>query len=222
MKQEFQDLLRIQINRYIFINGFAPTVSQLSVLTKAEEVEVKKGLRQLADSHALVLHPNSFDIWVAHPFALFPTLFWVESGSKRWWGNCAWCSFGISALSKNDSRIFTKMSGESQPLTIDVVNGTVIQNELCVHFPLPAKRMWDNVIYTCANMLVFEDTGQVDEWCKRHSVEKGQVLPIEQVWQLAKLWYGNYLDDSWTRKTPKYAESIFKSVGLTGTFWELG
>lgn len=219
--QEFQDLLRIQINRYIFANGFAPTVSQLSVLMKAGESEVKKGLRQLADNHALVLHPNSFDIWVAHPFALFPTLFWVESGSKKWWGNCAWCSLGIAALSQNDSRIFTRVSGESRPLTIDIVNGTVVPKDLCVHFAIPAKRLWDNVIYTCANMLVFENTSEVEEWCQRHGVQKGQVLPIEQVWELAKMWYGNYLEDTWTRKTPEYAESIFRKTGLTGAFWEM-
>ncbi len=103
MTQEFQDKVRIEINRYIFNNGFAPGTLELANVLRSTESEVETGLKQLADNHALVLHPNSFNIWVAHPFALFPTLFWVESANKKWWGNCAWCSLGIAAMTKTDT-----------------------------------------------------------------------------------------------------------------------
>ena len=221
MKQEFQDQVRFQINRYIMEKGFAPVMSSLGRVLNSVDVMVKNGLQQLAENHAIVLHPNSLQIWVAHPFALFPTLFWVESGTRKWWGNCAWCSLGIAAIAKADCSIFTKLSGEKDPLRIDVKGGNVLQNDLLVHFAIPAKQLWDNVIYTCANMLAFETEIQIDDWCKRHDVPKGQVVPINQVWELAKLWYGNYLDDTWTRKTPEYAESIFRKVGLSGAFWKL-
>jgi hypothetical protein len=158
---------------------------------------------------------------VAHPFALFPTLFWVESGDKKWWGNCSWCSLGIAAMSKEDTRIFTKTCGESDPLRIDITNGQVIQKDLLVHFSIPAKRFWDNVIYTCSNLLTFDNERQINDWCNRHNMTKGEVLTLEQVWELSKIWYGNYLDDTWTRKTPEYAELLFKKVGLTGDFWKL-
>jgi hypothetical protein len=221
MKQEFQDKVRIQINRFIFSNGFAPTTSQLTRIVDSNETEVKNALKQLAENHAIVLHPNSYDIWVAHPFALFPTLFWVESGDKKWWGNCSWCSLGIAAMSKEDTRIFTKTCGESDPLRIDITNGQVIQKDLLVHFSITAKRFWDNVIYTCSNLLTFDNERQINDWCNRHNMTKGEVLTLEQVWELSKIWYGNYLDDTWTRKTPEYAELLFKKVGLTGDFWKL-
>jgi hypothetical protein len=221
MVQEFQDQIRIQVNRYIFNNGFAPTTIELSNLLKVDENDIKAGLKQLADNHAIVLHPNSFDIWVAHPFALFPTLFWVESGSRKWWGNCSWCSLGIASLTKSDTKIFTKLCGEKEPLRIDVIDGKVVQKDLLVHFPIPAKRIWNNVIYTCANMLTFESEGQINDWCKNHNVARGEVLTLDKVWEFSKLWYGNYLDDTWTRKTPEYAESIFKKAGLTTDFWKL-
>ena len=221
MQQEFQDRIRIQVNRYIFNHGFAPSTAELSWLLKADEADIKTGLNQLADNHAIVLHPNSFDIWVAHPFALFPTLFWVESGEKRWWGNCTWCSLGIASLTKSNTKIFTKAKGEEEPIRIDIVDGKIVQKELRVHFPIPAKKFWDNVIYTCSNMLTFKSEDEVDEWCVRHKMLKGEVHPMEKVWELSKLWYGNYLDDSWTRKTPEYAESIFNKVGLSTDFWKL-
>jgi hypothetical protein len=221
MIQEFQDKVRIAVNRYIFEKGFAPSALDLSKILQVSESDVRAGLKQLADNHAIVLHPDSFDIWVAHPFALFPTLFWVESGNRKWWGNCSWCSLGIASLTKEDTTIFTKVCGEEEPIRIEIIDGKVIQKDLLVHFPIPAKKLWNNVIYTCANMLVFKSEGQINDWCNRHKVLKGQVLTLDKVWELSKIWYGNYLDDSWTRKTPEYAESLFKSVGLTGDFWKL-
>ena len=148
MTQEFQDKVRIEVNRYIFNKGFAPTTLELSKALRTSEDTVKVGLRQLADNHAIVLHPNSFDIWAAQPFALFPTLFWVESGEKKWWGNCTWCSLGIASLTKQSTTIFTKVSGEEEPIRIDIIDNKVIQKDLLVHLPIPAKRFWDNVIYT--------------------------------------------------------------------------
>ncbi len=120
---------------------------------------------------------------------------------------------GHCSNDKDRHRIFTKVSGEAEPVRIDIINNDVIQKDLLVHFPIPAKKLWDNVIYTCANMLVFKNENQIDDWCQRHNVTKGQVLSLEKAWELSKLWYGNYLDDTWTRKTPEYAESLFRKVG---------
>jgi hypothetical protein len=221
MVQEFQDIIRIQVNRHIFDHGFAPTIIELARDLKSSESEIKAGLKQLSDNHAIVLHPNSFDIWVAHPFALFPTLFWVEAGDRRWWGNCTWCSLGIASLTHTRTKIYTKVSGESTPLQIDIIDNKIVKNDLVVHFLIPAKKLWENVIYTCANMLTFENETQVDDWCRRHNKPKGQVVTIDKAWELAKVWYGNYLEDTWTRKTPEYAQSLFEKVGLTGDFWKV-
>src|SRR5687768_3722539 len=130
MPQEFQDKIRIQVNRHIFNRGFAPSTSELARDLKCSEAEIKAGLKQLADNHAIVLHPNSYEIWVAHPFALFPTLFWVESADKKWWGNCAWCSLGIASLTNADTTIFTKISGEIEPTRIDIVKNNIVQKDL--------------------------------------------------------------------------------------------
>ncbi|HZV69224.1 MAG TPA: alkylmercury lyase family protein [Saprospiraceae bacterium] len=219
--QEFHDKIRLQINRFIFYNGFAPDVDELAAGMFADPKRVEEGLHQLAEDHALVLHPDSSKIWVAHPFALFPTLFWVESGDKQWWGNCAWCALGIAALAKEDTRIFTTIGGEEDRVIIEIRENDLMTNDLLVHFPIPAKRLWDNVLYTCANTLVFKTENQVDEWCQRHRVPKGEVHSMDRVWELSKLWYGYYLDDDWKRKTPEIAENIFREVGFSGEFWKM-
>ncbi len=219
--QEQQDKIRYQINKYIFENGYAPEVKDLSAIMHVSEKEIEKGLDELAANHALVLHPASYKIWVAHPFALFPTLFWVKTSKKSWWGNCTWCSFGIAAAIKKDAEIYTKMKGEEETIILSIKDGQLQDADLLVHFPVPAKKFWDNVIYTCANMLVFRSEPEIVEWCERHRVSRGEIVPIQQVWELAQHWYGNYLHPRWTRKTVSEAETIFKQVGLTSDFWRL-
>jgi hypothetical protein len=221
VSNDYQNRLRYFINRFIFDNGYAPTTNQLASLSDTTSREVEQGLQALADNHALVLHPNSFEIWVAHPFALFPTLFWVKAADKHWWGNCTWCSFGIAALTKTDTQIFTKLEGEEEPLTINIKGNKVIEEDYVVHFPIPANKFWDNVIYTCANILTFKGENDIEAWCKRHNKPKGHVMPIGKLWTLSRLWYGNYLDPDFRRKTKDIAQSMFEQVGLTSEFWKL-
>lgn len=82
------------------------------------------------------------------------------------------CSLGIAAMAKENTRIYiyTKVSGEIEPLRIDIIDGQIIQKNLLVHFPIPAIRFWDNVIYTCSSMLTFNNEKQIDDWSSRHNV----------------------------------------------------
>ena len=221
MINALQNKIRYEVYRFIFDNGYAPTVSQLSALLTTEGNKIEAGLKALADNHAIVLHPNSYDIWVAHPFALYPTLFWVKTKHKHWWGNCPWCSFGIASLTKTDTDIFTKLKGQDEPLLIEIRNTQVVQKNYVVNFPISASKFWNNIIYTCSMMLIFKNETQIDEWCKQHNKPKGEVLPIEQVWKLAQLWYGKYLDPDFKGKTKEWAEDIFAQIGLTSNFWKL-
>jgi len=51
------------------------------------------------------------------------------------------------------------------------------------------KNAWDNVTYTCSLMLSFPSEQDVDEWCNRHGVDKGDVRKVEDFWPFAKKWY---------------------------------
>lgn len=221
MKNEIQHNIRYQVNRFIFEKGYAPTVEQLSELLAVDKTLIKKGLSTLANEQMIVLHPNSYEIWVAHPFALFPTLFWVKTKDKQWWGNCAWCSLGIASLAKTDTEILTKLNGQEKSAVIEIKNNEIMQKNYVAHFPIPAKNFWDNVIYTCSMMLVFENEAEIDTWCHQHNKPKGEVLPIEQVWQLAQIWYGNYVNQDFQLKTKEIANEMFQKVGLTSEFWKL-
>ena len=90
-----------------------------------------------------------------------------------------------------------------------------------IHFPIPMKNAWDNVIYTCSNMLVFESEAQVEDWSKRHNIPRGDVQPVEKIWQFAQKWYGNHLNPEWVKWTGEEARQMFIEFGLTDDIWSL-
>jgi len=68
-------------------------------------------------------------------------------------------------------------------------------------------------------MLLFQSEEWIDKWCERNSLERGEVLTINQVWELSKLWYQDRLSvDYHGRNTEQIAE-VFKQAGLRSAFW---
>ena len=213
--------LHYTIIREIINNGFAPSIESLSELLNTSETEIIEGLYRLQDYHGVVLHPNEPKIWVIHPFSLAPTNFYVTSKKGGWWGNCAWCSLGVAALLKEDVKISTTIGAETKPVEINIVNGQIQEKHYYIHFPIPMKNAWDNVIYTCSNMLVFENEEQVEAWSRKHNIPKGDIQPIENIWNFSKQWYGNHLNPEWKKWTIEEAKQLFRAFGLENKIWQL-
>ena len=213
--------LHYTILKRIIKDGFAPDVEVLSTLLNEEKVNVIKGLYDLQDYHGVVLHPNEPKIWVMHPFSLAPTNFYIRSNRGEWWGNCAWCSLGAAALLNEDVKITTNVGGETKQIEITIIDGQIIEKNYYIHFPIPMKKAWDNVIYTCSNMLIFENELQIDEWSIKHNIPKGDVQPVEKIWDFSKKWYGNHLNPEWKKWTMDEAKQIFQEFLLNHEIWKL-
>ncbi len=209
------------IIKSIVDHGYAPTVDELASAFESTPDDATAALHRLAGDHGVVLHPNSARIWVAHPFSLAPTGFVVRQGERDWWGNCAWCSLGIAALLGGEVTITTALGADGRQITIHVDDGEVAEADLLVHFPVPMAQVWDNVVYTCSTMLVFESEARIDAWCARHRIAKGDVQPIAKVAKFAAEWYGRHLDRDWTKWTAAEALEIFRRHGLTGPIWDI-
>ena len=215
------DSLHYTLIKAIIDNGFAPDVEALGKLLNASKEEVIQGLYDLQEYHGVVLHPHEPKVWVIHPFSLAPTNFYVESARGAWWGNCAWCSLGVAALLQEDVKITTTLGAQTQQIEIHIRNGKIQEKNYFIHFPIPMKNAWDNVIYTCSNMLVFENEEQVNAWSERHQIPRGDLQPIERIWQFSKKWYGNHLNPAWKKWTIQEAKELFREFVLTGTIWNL-
>jgi len=213
--------LHYTIINQIIERGFAPDIKTLSKLLNSNEVDITKGLQDLQEYHGVVLHPNEPKVWVIHPFALSPTNFYVKSKKGEWWGNCAWCSLGIAALLKEDVCITTTVGGETNQVEINIIDGNIQEKNYYIHFPIAMKKAWDNVIYTCSNMLIFENEQQVEEWTKKHNFPKGDVQSIEKIWKFSQKWYGNHANKDWKKWTIEEAKQIFREFELDHEIWNL-
>lgn len=213
--------LHYTIIKYILDNGYAPSNKTLADEFQIDESKVIDGLYALQEYHGVVLHPNEPKIWVIHPFSLAPTQFYVESESGSWWGNCAWCSLGVAALLKEDVKITTTLGGEKKQVEINIIDGQIQEQNYFIHFPIPMRNAWDNVIYTCSNMLVFESEEQVDDWARRHQIPRGDLQPIQKIWDFSREWYGNHLNPEWIKWTIDDAKRMFHTYELKGEIWNL-
>lgn len=204
----------------IVASGRAPDVAELASTLGVPAAEARAALRRLAENHGLVLHPASDRVWMAHPFALSPTGVWVEGRERGWWAACPWCALGIAAL-VGDVTIHARLGGEAQEVRIVVRDGAARPDELLVHFALPPRRAWENVLHYCATVLPFRSEAAIDAWCARHGQPRGAAVPLATVQRLARAWYGGHLAEDWRKWTAAQARTIFEQVGLVGPFWAL-
>jgi hypothetical protein len=214
--------LHHELIRSLLETGSIPSRDELQArLGCGSSRELDRAFEELAEAHGVVLHPGSSRVWAIHPFSLAPTPFLVESGAKKWWGNCAWCSLGITVLAGAPCTITTTLGAERHQVQLSVENGRLSRTDLVVHFPIPMAQAWDNVIYTCSTMLLFEDENQVVEWCSRHRIPRGDIQPVTAVLELAKRWYGEHLRPDWTKKSIAAAGAIFTELGFVHPIWSL-
>lgn len=214
-------LLHSRILQFIVDKGFAPEVDELASMLHSTEPEVIEALKALQDYHGVVLHPNHARIWVIHPFSLAPTNFTVRTADREYWGNCAWCSLGVAALLNRNVTITTVLGADRQQVDIHIQDGELVESSFYVHFPIPMTKAWDNVIYTCSTMLLFESVSDVDRWCQQHRIARGDIQPMHNIWNFAKIWYGNHLNPRWEKWTNRQALDIFEQFGLTHDIWRI-
>ncbi len=129
---------------------------------------------------------------------------------------------GVAALLNEDVKITTTIGAETKQIEINIVNGEIQEKNYFIHFPIPMTNVWDNVVYSCSNMLVFENEEQINNWSVRHNIPKGDIQPIEKFFEFSKKWYGNHLNPEWTKWTIDEAKHIFRAYELKGNIWNLG
>ena len=70
-------------------------------------------------------------------------------------------------------------------------------------------------------MTLFRSEEHVQRWLDRTGNSRGAIVPLEQVWRLAKAWYSDPRDPDWRPRTRDESQAVLASVGLTSDFWQL-
>ncbi|MEU9841754.1 alkylmercury lyase family protein [Actinomadura sp. NPDC048032] len=205
--------------------GRAPSVGELARRTGSTAEAVQGILGDLADAHALVLTPEGDAVRMAHPFTAAPMAFVVTPvdghDDRRWWGGCAWDSFGISAALCLDVRIDTACPQCGSRISFESSLGTPPPAELAVRFPRPAEQWWDDVVATCTMIRMFCDRGHAEQWTAGNAPGNGYIADATTVWRLAGPWYGDRLDPDFQPHSREHNQALLEGCGLTGSFWHL-
>ena len=56
---------------------------------------------------------------------------------------------------------------------------------------------------------------------RTRGISKGDVRPLQQIWNFAAEWYGRHADANWVKWSTQEASEIFARHGLTGPVWTL-
>ena len=70
-------------------------------------------------------------------------------------------------------------------------------------------------------MSIFRSEEHVDRWLQRTKNERGAVLSLQRVWELANAWYQDPRDPDWRPRSIEESQAVLSSVGLIGDFWKL-
>ena len=111
--------------------------------------EVVQAFGHLAETHVYVLEPGDpARLRMANPFSAVPTGFRVEVGGRRYFGNCVWDALGIVSLLGGEGRVRTACPDCREEMLLDVSGGELAAIDAVVHFAVPARRWWDDIIHT--------------------------------------------------------------------------
>jgi Alkylmercury lyase len=131
----------------VLASGRIPGSSALAAVLNEEPAAVRAALDRLAAARVLVLQPGG-EILMAPPFSAVPTPFLVTAGGWETYGNCIWDALGALAMKREDGRIRTACGCCGQAMEVEVRDGAPRAEEGVLHFAVPARRWWEDIVYT--------------------------------------------------------------------------
>lgn len=213
--------VRLAVYRSLAATGRLPSADRLAEVAGGT-VRAAAAIVQLAEQRAWALGASG-EIELAHPFGTRSFGYSVMSATTLWWGGCCWDSFAIPHLVPECGPVviagLCPACGRSLSWRVDTVAPPAGPER--AHFLVPTSRMWDDVIHTCSNQLLFCDDECIDSWLDTNGLGEGYRMDLATLWRFASDWYTGRLDRGYQRREPAAARSYFESVGLEGSFWGL-
>jgi len=148
LSADFDTTVRLALYDEFVRTGSPPTVEAVAARTEASAAEVRAALERLAAAKAIVLQPESREVLMANPLYAVPTPFRVRTGGRSFFGSWVWDGLGIVAMLRSDSVLDTSCACCGEAMTIGLRRGHLAPARGVIHFALPAKRWWENIVFT--------------------------------------------------------------------------
>lgn len=146
------DVLDLQVRYHVYDGcmkrGQPPLIDELPSILNVSTEQISNALANLAEAHMLVLQRDSGEILMANPFSAVPTPFIVETPKFSCYGNCIWDALGIAAMLNQDVSIKTSCADCGYALELRIVQSKVSGPDAIVHFAIPARHWWDDIVFT--------------------------------------------------------------------------
>ncbi len=146
--KSFDRLVRLYVYDHFTRTGQAPTIAEIAQTFSSPLPDIQAAFQRLVERKALVLQKESGEILMAEPFSAVPTPFRVETEEQSWWGNCIWDALGIPAMLNTDATIITSCGDCGEKMVLTIKYGFLRQGEGVVHYLVPARDWWRDVIFT--------------------------------------------------------------------------
>jgi hypothetical protein len=213
--------VRLAVYTSLATTGALPDDAELAVIAGGDDALVW-AIHTLAEQRAWALGPDG-RIVLAHPFATRSFGYSVMSARTLWWGGCSWDSFAIPHLVPGCGPVVIASTCPSceRALAWRVDTAAPSTGPERAHFLVPTAHMWDDVIHTCGNQLLFCDDDCIDGWLRRTGNAEGYRMDLATLWRFAAEWYAGRLERGYQRREPARARAYFAEVGLSGPFWGL-
>ncbi len=140
--------MRLHIYRFWCEKGRPPGVAENARACDLAETAALAAWRRLHDAHLILLEADGERIRMANPLSALPTNYRVRVGQHWLFANCAWDAPGIPAMLQQDAVIEARCSPRGELLRCAVRDGELLAEEALVHFALPFRHWYDDLVET--------------------------------------------------------------------------
>lgn len=145
---EFDTTVRLTLYNEFVRTASSPTTEALAEVIHAPAADVRASLERPAAGKAIVLQPHSREVLMANPLCAVPTPFRVRTQGQSFFGSCVWDALGILAMLGGDGTLDTSFACCGEVMTIDAAAGSVLPATGIIHFAIPVRHWWENIVFT--------------------------------------------------------------------------
>ena len=141
--------IRLAVLEHTIASGQVPTAGEVAADIDLPQAMVEEAFWKLGEAHVFV--PDGRDpsrLRMANPFSAVPTPFKVSARGGSYFGNCAWDALGIVSLLGGEGSVETKCPECDEALALTVTGGQLTGAAGVVHFGVPARLWWDDIVFT--------------------------------------------------------------------------
>ncbi len=141
--------VRLAVLERTIASGQVPTAGEIAAELDMPIAMVQEAYAKLGEGHVFVCEPDDPSrLRMANPFSAVPTAFKVSARGGSYYGNCVWDALGIVSLLGGEGLVETSCPDCSEPLSLRVTGGKLVESGGVVHFSVPARRWWDDIVFT--------------------------------------------------------------------------